>query len=165
MLKLGNFLPDLLQNFQKSISPGKFLAVDETLLKFKGRLNFRQYIPSKRARFGIKFFLISDCTTNFIINLIPYQGKNTVISPTLVKEFGYGGAVVLSLMEPFLNTNRVIVIDNWFSSPNLVEELFNRDTGAIGTLRKNRKGVPKMTKKLKVGEVEVYSSNIMMIER
>jgi len=116
MLKLGNFLPTLLQNFQNSIIPGKFLAVDETLLKFKGRLNFRQYIPSKRARFGIKFFVISDCSSNFLINLIPYQGKNTVISPVLVKDFGYGGATELSLMAPYLNSNRVIVIDTWFTS-------------------------------------------------
>jgi len=68
-------------------------------------------------------------------------------------------------MGPYLGTNRVIFMDNWFSSPMLVNKLINSDTGAVGTLRKNRKGVPKMNKKLKTGEVEVYCNDEMMIER
>ena len=35
-------------------SPGKCLSMDESLVLFKGRLSFKQYISSKRARFGIK---------------------------------------------------------------------------------------------------------------
>ena len=31
--------------------PGKKLSVDESLVLFKGRLSFKQYIKSKRARF------------------------------------------------------------------------------------------------------------------
>ena len=35
-------------------SPGKDVSLDESLVLFKGRLSFQQYIRSKRARFGIK---------------------------------------------------------------------------------------------------------------
>jgi len=165
MLKLGNVMTVVLKNFQNLILAGKNLAVDESLLKFKGRLLFRQYIPTKRARFGIKFFIISDSSTNFIINMIPYQGKKTQISEELVKNFGYGGAVVLSLMDPYLNSNRIVFIDNYFSSPKLTKELFEKKTGVVGTVRKNRKGMPHMAGKLKAGDIQVFSCHFMMVER
>ena len=37
---------------QKLYGPGRFLSVDESLVLFKGRAHFRQYIKTKRARFG-----------------------------------------------------------------------------------------------------------------
>ena len=37
---------------QKVYGPGRFLSVDESLVLFKGRVHFRQYIKTKRARFG-----------------------------------------------------------------------------------------------------------------
>jgi len=36
------------------------LAVDEVNVKFKGRVIFRQYIPKKRKRFGIKIYKLCD---------------------------------------------------------------------------------------------------------
>jgi hypothetical protein len=36
------------------------LAVDKAILKFKGRLIFRQYIPKERKSFGIKIYKHSD---------------------------------------------------------------------------------------------------------
>ena len=46
MLKLGTFLPIILSEFQSLITPGRNVTIDE-MLKFKGRLSFKQYIPSK----------------------------------------------------------------------------------------------------------------------
>ena len=37
---------------QKVYGPGRFLSVDESLVLFEGRVHFRQYIKTKRARFG-----------------------------------------------------------------------------------------------------------------
>ena len=37
-------------------SPGKYLSVDESLVLYKGRLKFKQFIRTKRARFGIKLY-------------------------------------------------------------------------------------------------------------
>jgi len=49
--------------FLNILIPGEISSVDGSLLKFKGRLGFRQYMSFKRARFGIKFFGICDNAT------------------------------------------------------------------------------------------------------
>ena len=38
--------------------PGSMLTVDEELVTFRGRCPFKQYIPSKPGRYGIKFWTI-----------------------------------------------------------------------------------------------------------
>ena len=46
---------DILRGQCKNVwYPGKELSVDQSLVLFKGRVKFRQYIKTKRARFGIK---------------------------------------------------------------------------------------------------------------
>lgn len=42
----------------KLFTPEKSLCVDESLVPFRGRVVFRQYIPNKRYRYGIKLFKI-----------------------------------------------------------------------------------------------------------
>lgn len=43
-------------NFTKYFTPFQKLVIDESLVLFRGRLLFRQYIKSKAHRFGIKLF-------------------------------------------------------------------------------------------------------------
>ena len=55
-------------------SPGKSLSSDESLALFKGRLSFKQYISSKRARFRIKLYQL--CTLNgTLLDFIVYHGN------------------------------------------------------------------------------------------
>ena len=42
------------------IIPSYFLCIDETLYGFRGSCSFRQFIPSKPARYGIKFWCLVD---------------------------------------------------------------------------------------------------------
>jgi len=49
-------------NFSKFYNPSEHLAVDEVIVKFKGRVLFKQYIPKKRKRCGIKMFKLCDST-------------------------------------------------------------------------------------------------------
>ena len=58
LFKVRPLLDLLVERFKHVYIPGRELSVDEELLKWKGRLSFRQYIPSKRARFGIKTFFM-----------------------------------------------------------------------------------------------------------
>lgn len=46
----------LINNFQIPIIPGEFICIDETLVPFKGKLKFKQYITNKRHKYGVKVF-------------------------------------------------------------------------------------------------------------
>ncbi|CAF4791666.1 unnamed protein product, partial [Rotaria sp. Silwood2] len=55
-------------------------------------------------------------------------------------------------MRRYLNKGHHLYVDNWYISPALFELLHRNKTGACGTVRKNRQGVPPLTTKLKRGE-------------
>jgi hypothetical protein len=42
--------------FSTFYNPSEHLAVDEVIMKFKGRIVFKQYIPKKYTSLGIKMF-------------------------------------------------------------------------------------------------------------
>uniref|UniRef100_A0A8C4SDX7 PiggyBac transposable element-derived protein domain-containing protein n=1 Tax=Erpetoichthys calabaricus TaxID=27687 RepID=A0A8C4SDX7_ERPCA len=53
LFKLRPLIDHLFEAFQLPYMPG---PIDESLMTYKGRLSWVQYIASKRARFGIKFY-------------------------------------------------------------------------------------------------------------
>jgi hypothetical protein len=163
--KLGNLLPDLLRNFENCIHVGEYICVDESLMLYKGRLSFRQYMPLKRARFGVKCFVLVDCDTKFLVKLIVYLGKGTGAEKRLMKDFGLGGSTVLTLLDGFLENNHKLVIDNYFNSPKLQDYLVSKNTYAIGTVQKRRQNMAKVTKKLKKGECDVQVTERLVLER
>jgi len=56
--KLRTVLGMLNEACAKFCNPSEHLAVDEVIVKFKGRVIFRQYIPKKRKRFRIKIYTL-----------------------------------------------------------------------------------------------------------
>jgi Transposase IS4 len=143
--------------------PYEKLCIDESLLLFKGRCHFKQYIPNKRSRFGIKSFLICDCKTGFVQDFIIYSGKKTEIeSSKLAKDLGKSGEVVLILLKPYLGKGHTVITDNWYTSPNLYRVLSENHTNGFGTAKKNRKGMPIIDEKLQKGEWAIRSSENMM---
>ena len=77
---------------------GKKLSIGKSLVLFKGRLNFKQYIKTKRARFGIKLFQL--CTSDgIILDYIIYHGN---MAPQLAE-----------MEENYLNTDRILGTPIW----------------------------------------------------
>ncbi|XP_041473820.1 piggyBac transposable element-derived protein 4-like [Lytechinus variegatus] len=125
--------------YQQSFSPGRELAVDESLAPFKGRLSFRQFMPMKPKKFGVKFWVITDSSNGFCLDWSVYTGK----------EEGRGGdglstKVVKDLTRPYAGSGRHVYMDNFYTSPQLFEDLKEVNLGACGTLRLNRRGIPPM---------------------
>lgn len=122
--------------FKAYYSPKEQLCVDESMIPFRGRLAFRQYNKSKRHKYGIKLFKV--CTNpGYTIKMQIYCGKNfdTVNnSPT---------KIVLSLCNELLNKGHTIATDNWYTSLELAYELLKNETHFLGTVRKNRRHLPK----------------------
>ncbi|KAL2731758.1 piggyBac transposable element-derived protein 4-like [Vespula squamosa] len=133
----------------------------DRLMLYKGRLSFRQYIPSKRNRFGIKSFMLCDCKTVYVQDVIVYCGRSTTIE-SATKGIGKSGTIVLSLLLPFLGNGHKIYLDNFYSSPGLFNMLHNNSTNACGTISKRRQGMSKFEKHLKKGEACFRSSNSLL---
>ena len=55
--------------------PKKNISVDEGMIAFKGRLSFRQYMPAKPTKYGIKVWLAADASNGFVLNHKVYLGK------------------------------------------------------------------------------------------
>ena len=59
--KLKLLFDKLVQRFQEVYKPGKEVVIDESMVPFRGRTYFRQYIPGKRHKYGLKLYKL--CTT------------------------------------------------------------------------------------------------------
>lgn len=73
--KLWSVLTRMTEMFQTLYTPERDVSVDESLLRFKGRLSWKQYMPLKRARFGVKFFVLCESSSGYIWNMLMYMGK------------------------------------------------------------------------------------------
>lgn len=49
--------------------------MDETLIKFKAKIHFGQFIPIKPGRFGIKAFTLAESTSGYVLGSKVYTGK------------------------------------------------------------------------------------------
>ena len=132
--KIKPILDSLRKKFKLCIKPYKNLCIDESMMVWKGRLNFKQYIPSKRHRFGVKLFVLCDCHTGFVLDFIIYTGQQIEVQ----------------------------LDSNWYSNPALFEKLHYRQTGACGTVRSNRVGLSTFPSKLRQGEQTFQHTNILL---
>lgn len=102
-------------------------------------------MPNKPDKFVIKFWLASDLTSKFIINGFPYLGKDETRESSIpLSEF-----VVLKLIEPFTCSVRNVTTDNFFTSLSLASKLLEKRTTLVGTVRANKKKLPKLAKQKK----------------
>lgn len=134
----------------------------------------RQYNPKKRGRFGVESFILMDSEHKYVLDILPYQGKTTPITdPSWITQYGFGGSVVLTLLQNgYLRKNHRLILDNYFQSPRLAKTLVLQKTYVLGTVRKDRKFMPKFTDpltnrptKMKKGDVETYSDGDLLLER
>lgn len=159
LYKISPLVKMLNQKFQHICNPKEKVCIDETMVPFRGRLSFLQYIPGKRHKYGIKLFkLCVDGGYTYSIKI--YGGRGVQISDKPLAT-----RVVMELMEPLLNTGRTLFTDNFYTSVGLAHELNNSQTHLVGTLRQNRKLNPKevLNAKLKRGEMKMQKSNTKVI--
>ena len=109
----------------------------------------------------MKLYVLCDAHTRYILKFFVYSGGKE-IEYTHNEALGKSGSIVTSLLDPYLEQGHVIYVDNFYSIPALFGHLFSKATGACGTVRPNRKEMPKFTKKLKRGEIDYYHSDELL---
>ena len=110
LCKVRNVMTKLIGKFAKFYRPQQKLVIDKSLVLFKGRLVFKQYIPSKRHRFGIKLFVLCDCETGIILDLVVYSETDSDILKG--DAHGISGAIVKKLMAAYLNKGHILYTDS-----------------------------------------------------
>jgi len=148
---------DLFHNRMKEVYyPTKELSLDESMLLWRGRLYFRQYIQNKKHKFGIKFYVLTQ-PDGLVLKTRIYCGS----SDPIVGGKGHVDKVVKYLLDDYYGVGHSVYMDSFYNSIELTEYLLDKNTYVTGTLRGNRKGNPSdvVSKKLKKGELtSVFNS-------
>lgn len=63
--------------YENVYGPGKNLCIDESMIKFKGRIYFRQYLPAKPTTLGNKVFVLSESDSGYGLKFEVYTGKES----------------------------------------------------------------------------------------
>lgn len=149
LYKIREIYDLLTESFQAAYEPGEHVVIDEGMIRWFGR-GFRTYLPSKRAKYGMKAYKLCD-ESGYTYKFQLYTGKSELADDQIQ---GLPG-LVMNLMDGLLERGRVLYMDNYYNSPTLALMLHKRETHVVGTLRMNRKGLPKdLTKqKLKRGDL------------
>ena len=73
---LTTFFDKLNEAYAKFYNPSSNLAVDEIIVKFKGRVIFRQYIPKQRKCFCFKIYKLCD-ESGYTYDMRVYLGRES----------------------------------------------------------------------------------------
>ena len=135
--KIRAVFDKLSDSYAKYYSLTDHLAVDEIIVLFTGRVNFKQYIPKKHKQFGIKFYKLCDSKVH-IYNMTVYACKDRkCVTPSMTATH----ATVTELTARTENVGCKLYVDNTSSSP--LDNLHTKTINCCGTVRSNRKGMPK----------------------
>ena len=161
LYKVRTMIDLILPKLKDNYKPGQNLSVDEGMIGFKGRVHFRQYMPAKPTKWGIKVWQICESDSGYCCGFDVYTGKKRDGN----RQYGLGYDVVWSLTEAYHNQNRHIYYDRFFSSINLAEHLELVNTYVCGTIMANRKGIPEAVKKAKLKRqgdlVQIQKGNLI----
>lgn len=156
LYKIQPFLTKIAENFEKCLNPNEVMAVDESMIKFKGRSSLKQYLPKKPIKRGFKVWVLAD-KTGYAWKFEIYTGKK---GTTVEKQLGE--RVVSTLSENIQGKNHRIYFDNYFTGTNLLQNLRKNGILACGTVNQNRRNLPKLKneKAMKRGEYDYATSDM-----
>lgn len=100
-------------------------------------MHFKVYNPDKPEKYGVKSYQLCDPSNGFCCRFEIYTSVNT--DPPSAKGKTY--ALVMRLIQPYLNVGRCLFVDNFYTSPILFTDLCQLNTAACGTAH-HRKGIP-----------------------
>ena len=73
-IKIVSYLNNKLNELYTS---NQELAIDERMCKYQGRFSFKTYMTAKPVKIGMKFYILADSKSSFVINFRLY----TIFSP------------------------------------------------------------------------------------
>lgn len=162
LFKIQPVIDHLNSVFRLSYNLQQNIALDESLLQWKGWLDINQFIPNKAAAVGIKTYEICESQTGYLWRFMVHAHKrteNTASNPLQ----SFIPSLVLELLKGLENKGHTVWMDNFYNSPALARTLKALRIDCVGTLRTNRQFVPQeltdLTKnKMRPGQIAGVTS-------
>lgn len=153
--KIKPIVNHLNDRFESLYVLNRNITLDESLTKWKGYLNVKQFIPNKTAKTGMKTYEVCESQTGYLWRFKVHVGLS---SPTPQENSPISGFVpdlVLELLRGLEHKGYTVWMDRFYNSPALARELKIRGFDCVGTLLTNRQLVPTELKELKVDQMAV----------
>ncbi|CAJ0964611.1 unnamed protein product [Ranitomeya imitator] len=144
----------------ESARPVMNISIDESFVKFQGRLHLKQFISSKIERLGIKLYERFKNSTGNISAFRIYEGNDSQLNPPGCPTYlGTSGKIVWELITSFLQKGCNRYVDKYYTSTPLFKSLVEHNTRACGTICKNCQGFPQslVNKKFPKGPVRGFT--------
>lgn len=125
--KIRPMLTEILHNTNENYVPPQSLALDETMIAFKGRSKYKVYMPLKPVRYGFKAFTVTSSEEPIVLNLSIYDGKKRDMV-----------TLVGNMLQPFESKGHTVYMDRFYSMPKVFKYLEEKGIGACGTCLHNR---------------------------
>nr|XP_022902544.1 piggyBac transposable element-derived protein 4-like [Onthophagus taurus] len=133
---------------QSVYSSGKELSLDESMVLWRGRLAFRQYIKNRKHKYGVKLYMLTE-PNGLVQKFTIYHGSTDVLGGA-----GHTSKVVQYLLQDRLHQGHSVDMDRYYNSYELASYLLQNKTYCTGTLNIRRKNNPRANQeaKLKPGD-------------
>lgn len=141
-------------NYAMGRHPSPHLAIDETLYPYRGAIGFKQYNPSKPAKYGLLIRSLCDAEVPYTYFSLPYAGKPNEVDGNEASNYYITGTDKYTkyLVNGFNVHNSIqgcnIAMDRYFTSVPLAQWAETMNFTITGTLRLGRVGIPKEMKTL-----------------
>jgi hypothetical protein len=137
--------------------PNQQISIDESTISFKGCLSFIQYLPPKKHKWGMKAWVLVDSINGYTWGWQFYMEKEARCDRP-VKGLAHRVVVWLVDDERLKQKGYIVYADKFYSSPALFRELLQEGFGAVGTVRKDRRGIPESVRSTVLQRSSVVSA-------
>ncbi|XP_043923844.1 piggyBac transposable element-derived protein 5-like isoform X2 [Protopterus annectens] len=143
----------LLKTFKTQYNLHREVSVDEAVVAFRGNLTFRQHIPAKPQKYGVRVWVLADGHNGYISNLHVHTGKEEGIS-----EDGLAHLVLMKLTKTLHGKYHHVYFDSYFTSVSVAKALLEHGVYCCGSVGTNRSEWPgdlnnMAIKKLQQGDI------------
>lgn len=113
--------------FSKFYNPPEYLAVDDVIFFFKGRIVFKEYIPRTHKSYGIKIYKLCD-SIGYTYDMKMYSGKDEQFTE---QHLTAPHAIVTELTRK-AGRGHKLYMDNFFSSPTYMMMIQRKKLIVVG---------------------------------
>ena len=151
--KIQGVIDRLSSTFESKMTNGTHVVVDETPLKYSGRLGFKDYICNKESKSEFRVYRLcssDDDGKGYTLKLKVCRGNDA--HPTHQE-------VVMDFVRPLNGQGCTIALDQRFTCPELVKQLYDQHFNVIGTVQGTREYLPQNMMNLNLAKGQILSAN------